>query len=594
MTDSVTKSLSSVPDCNINDTFILELKDAELHRKITYINNSDFEIPLSLNDKSIDYPYHCGDFHVFIDEKEINEDKIDKQGTYFCCLKIMMEEIKIPSHGSVNIIITCRWEDFYYFLSNLHYGFNYPDVAKYRLIIQNYSLKNILHIISINGKQAINNIDYNIQDNILLFNEIDIEPNRFYTINLFSISTPPDIGILKNIQSADKNIFSGFAIILIQHLLSDVIHLISTFNELGADKDGIFIVGIPYSTKHTTVKYLKHHGFNNIWIPSKYPFLEHVKQAIIHAIDYCVKTNKKILIVEDGGYAVPLFHREFLNKKEFFVGAVEQTTNGINLDKDIKDENKKKLKLVIPVVNVAQSKIKNSIEGPLIGRTVSKNIELIYEKSFSGIAGKKIGLVGYGTIGKEVAKSLKGRSSIVQIYDKEATAKSEARVDGYEVFESIIDLIKASQMIVESTGNVWTSNKNEMRRIIFSFKNNSYFVSASSKKMGIDPDEFKRLVYESETINWPGVGVKYKLRNDEGNYVILIADGYPINFFLGESVPDKEIAFILAWLYKCTEILAIKSRDIKPGIIDTNNENDKFGFFKAQNEITELNELTIN
>jgi hypothetical protein len=71
----------------------------------------------------------------------------------------------------------------------------------------------------------------------------------------------------------------------------------------------------------------------------------------------------------------------------------------------------------------------------------------------------------------------------------------------------------------------------------------------------------------------------------------LVADGFPINFFLGESVPNKSIAFILAWLYKYAKIISDRHKGREKGIITTDEtEDDRWGFFKSQKEIRKIHQ----
>jgi|GEM_PF-3295581 len=593
MTDFVTKKTNGIPECSITDEFFLSLKDADLHRTIQYKNNSQSDIPISINLKEFQFPYHCEGYKVFKDNEQVDNTKIIEKREFNVKIKIEHKEIILPGNGGILVLkISCKWRNFFSYLSDLYFTFDYSDEASYQLILRNYSLKNILHFITINGQLGSPESDYFIQENNVNFKEKKIIPRQqSFKLTLFSLATLPDNAILNTIKDKNKKIFSKYAIILVQHLLSDVVHLVNAFYSSGVGREGIFIVGIPYSTKSTTVKYLKRQGFENIWDPVDYPFLDYLRQAIEHSIKYARENAKKIIIVEDGGYIVPLIHDKFSESIDLFVGAVEQTTNGINLDKKIIENSQREI--LIPIISVAESKIKSDIEGPLIGRAVTKNIELIYEKTYRGIAGVNVGLIGYGTVGRAIAKSLKGREAIVNIFDKDPLVREEIKKHGFQSYLSIKRVIKKCKIIIESTGKFWTEKRFEMREIIFSFTNESYFVSASSKKMGINHDEFQNLIHVDEKINFPGIGVKYKLRNPNSSSITLIADGYPVNFFLGESVPDKEIAFIIAWLYKCAEILALNPGKIPSGIYNT-NKKDSFGFYQAQKDIRELLKLKIN
>ena len=579
--------------CTISDDIILGLKDAILCRTIHYKSNSSLSIPINISAKRFFFPYQCEDFIIDIDGtkaeptavKEINSSQV---------VTFSVTEIELKPRKELTFKIECKWRDIYIFLHDLHFTFKNDDIANYKFKISNYSLSKINYILEVNGEEAIKDTHYEESKTSIKINErqsVDEE----VSIRLFSINTPKTLGIIDAVKERGGNgtLFSKFTIIVIQHLLSDVIHLINAFSEMGAEKDSIFIVGIPYSTKHQTVKYLRRKQYKNIETPDNYPFNDVVKEVMINAIKHAKKYSKKIIVVEDGGYVVPLLHKEkcFANDIKLFKGAVEQTANGIWRDRELKVKNKIDIK--IPVVNVAESRIKQKLESPLIGRAVSKNIELIYNKKFRELAGEEIGLVGYGSVGREVAKNLKSLGAIVGVYENDTLNKIEAKYSGFKTYSTIKDLVKNCRIIIEATGKVWTEDSAGSAQVISEFQHGSYFVSASSKRMGIDYDVFPSWIDPKETENIPGIGIKCKLRNETESEITLIAGGFPINFFLGESVPDLAIAFILAWLYKSAEIIATKYRRIKPGIIDTNDKDDKLGFYQQQNIIATYHGLGL-
>lgn len=98
-----------------------------------------------------------------------------------------------------------------------------------------------------------------------------------------------------------------YIIFLIQHLLSDFVHFTEAFVQNGVPKEHIFIIGIPYSTKDKIVRYLNLKEFPYIATPKEYPFNDIVKTNLLKAIELAKSTDKKILIVEDGGYEVVKF-----------------------------------------------------------------------------------------------------------------------------------------------------------------------------------------------------------------------------------------------------------------------------------------------
>ncbi|HEY4482043.1 MAG TPA: NAD(P)-dependent oxidoreductase, partial [Candidatus Brocadiaceae bacterium] len=232
-----------------------------------------------------------------------------------------------------------------------------------------------------------------------------------------------------------------------------------------------------------------------------------------------------------------------------------------------------------PIINVAESDIKSKLESQLIGKAVCKNIELLIGKEYHGLGGKKIAIMGYGRTGSTIAEELRSMGANITILDVDAINIALAKEKGYHVVDWTEELIKDSDIIIEATGKMWC-NENE----ILEFKHGCYFLNASSKRLGINYDKFNCLIKPDSKVNLPGIGVRYTLSND--HVITLLADGYPINFFIGESVPDRKIAFILTMLFKSAELLLDEDgdREFPNGIVDTGLEP----FKSLQQEIANM------
>lgn len=564
------------PECQITDKLFVHHKDANLIREIIYSNPGLSDIPIGI--KEISYPYFCEDFSCRVNDKEITPEILEKN--YAKIIRFNLED-KVKPKEHFKIVVQCIWRDFISLLDNFEFLFTYSDKAKYTLIIEDFSLKDKLHIIFKNEILAIEKGDYFIGENNIHFNPIPISLQNYIKIKILTLSTPKELRTLSYFNYPPDQVkkFSDYIIIFIQHLLSDFVHLVNSFEKNGAEKKHIFIIGIPYSTKEKTRRYLNEMGYPNIETPKNYPFEETVKAVMEKAISLANNISKKILIVEDGGYAVPILHKYFLNDKDKFIGAVEQTTNGIWRDQEIK--NKDGIDYCIPIINVAESQIKSKLESPLIGRAVCRNIELLVGKEYHDLSGKKIALIGCGRTGTEIAENLKNRGCIVNIYDEDSIQRMVAKYKGYRVGNDAREIIRDSDIIVESTGKEWCCEDE-----ILEFKHYGYFLNASSKRLGINYEKFNRLVKSDSKVNLPGIGVRYTLQNNR--IVTLLADGYPINFFIGESVPDEDISFILALLFKSAEFIVDKNKNgqiLSNKIIDF-EENDELK--KLESKIAEI------
>lgn len=129
-------------------------------------------------------------------------------------------------------------------------------------------------------------------------------------------------------------LFADFTVLLVQHLLPDSEPLIDAFLYSCLRKN-LFVVGIPYSSKRDIlVRIAQKLDRNAICVPSVYPFYERqwcdtkVREVFDAAISNC-GVGQKLLIVEDGPYALPYLMRNRPNAAQYCVGVVQQTTRGL-------------------------------------------------------------------------------------------------------------------------------------------------------------------------------------------------------------------------------------------------------------------------
>lgn len=561
-------------DCRIEDVYVLSHQDAKIKRRIVYFNLSSSLYPVDLSQIQIKYFRGCRDFEVKVNGESVAftqpvhdfEKFLICEGTY-----------KLALNERLEIEIECTWPNFANLQENFPFIISYPEEIKYSLRIDKIYLENTKSLILKNGQIAEKLKDYFFDGGSIIFTDCGVHSGKTHTIEVRILSTPNTLDTLAyHVRGiSESKPFNNCILVIIQHLLGDFVHLAEAFYESGVSKDNMFIIGIPYSTKDQTVDYLRLNGYSNIETPKEYPFDNIVREILIKAMKLASNTSKPILIVEDGGYAVPLVHEEYRAKESLFVGAVEQTANGIWRDKDLSE--KKKLDYLFPIINVADSRIKEQLESPLIGQAVCRNLERLLGKEFTDVAGKVVGLVGFGRTGSQIATGLKSKGAAVKVFSTDAVDLARAKSEGYTVTSSYIDLVKGSKIVIEATGHQWAEEW-AGRAIIMSFENDSWFVSASSKRMGIDYAELGRIADPKKIIRIPGIGIQYEI---SGKRIMLVADGYPINFFNSESVPDKKIEFIPTLLFESARFLIENRGKLDKGIIEHQKNKDLNKIFEA-------------
>jgi len=359
-------------------------------------------------------------------------------------------------------------------------------------------------------------------------------------------------------RSKFADFFSKINIVVIQHLLGDFLHFVKAVEIIGIKKENLFILGIPYSTKDYVAKKLKKENYH-LWTPHEYPFYEDIKKVL----DILCDERKKFLVIEDGGYIVPLLHSKYDNLLPLCIGAVEQTANGIWKDREL--ERNKKLR--IPIINIAECDSKKTIESRLVADAIVTNIKILLKRKGKGLRGKSVLVNGYGSVGEMIAHHLKGDDvSSIMVYDIDPIKLAKAQNSGFYTDSHRPNLIEKSDIVICSTGQK-SVGKEEILRL----KNDAIVASASSKRVEIDFEEFDALTERKENIE--KVGVEYELTHNR-NRVLLLADGYPINFFDSESIPDEEIQFVPTLLLEGAVILSRYKLDL--GIYELSKFKEKY------------------
>jgi len=192
-------------------------------------------------------------------------------------------------------------------------------------------------------------------------------------------------------------------IIACQHILGTTFDLFEELFQKGLKPENVFLIGKCYSTNKQTFDLFKKKGANIS--EASFAFDSHISfdelfqkniEAFFKDIQSAVdlKSFEKIVILDDGGYLIALSN-DFLKGLKNVVG-IEQTTSGY--------EKVKNLKLHFPMLNIARSKAKLTIESPFIAEIAAKKIDKYLHKY--RIKNPNILVIGTGSIGSTLSSTL--------------------------------------------------------------------------------------------------------------------------------------------------------------------------------------------
>lgn len=353
-------------------------------------------------------------------------------------------------------------------------------------------------------------------------------------------SREPDLLRVKPFK--DKRVF------FVLHFLKDLIPFVKACERLGLDlRDGYFFYkDYPYPQREAIKKWLDEQGA--IVKPRSY-IVQYLEQLTKGPSDRA----GKILIVEDGGFFVTAIHREFRQLTPLVAGAVEQTTRGIrnaeNWQKE-KDENK----LQFPIISVATSKLKSEFEPRYISKAVIDNVKRLLPHI--ALNGKTATLFGCGAIGREIAKWLRQNGVNVTIFEPYSANRLWAQQEGFNIADCPGEASQNKNFVIGASGNESINSQ-----VIASLSHGTYLLSASSELYEIDMDELQRqqiTTQELENDSREVIGTDFILPPNN-RIVHVLANGYPINFWGFESMPEEASDLILSLILLCSAEVALGS-----------------------------------
>jgi S-adenosylhomocysteine hydrolase len=382
--------------------------------------------------------------------------------------------------------------------------------------------------------------------------------NKGGKLSLTINSNPPKVEtlpLLRYLANQNKGRVSleDLTVIIIPHLLTDFLSLIDALEEIGLDPDSTFIIGIPYSLKQHVVIRLWDRGYKNILAPLEYPFEKELDEVIEAAVKSAQSKGGKILVIEDGGYIVPRLHTHYPEYIPLFIGAVEQTANGIWAYQDIPESERK-----LTNINVAESDLKKRRESPLIGDAVYMNVSRLLDNVAKVSArDRDVLIVGFGSTGSRVAELFSKNGAKVTIYDQIESRREEARGAGFTVADDLDSAIKGKFLVVGCTGKVSIGISSLLRA-----DHRTIFVNASSKRLEVNHTELQNATLDTDSKR--GVTTYHLVIEKD---LLILANGYPVNFHDTESVPDKELQFIYGLIFAAAVYL-IQNPSLPTDIVD--------------------------
>lgn len=258
-------------------------------------------------------------------------------------------------------------------------------------------------------------------------------------------------------RAAQDRPLAGVTALMIQHQLGNHVPQTQALLDLGIAPGDLYWIDIPYTSTPAVREALREIGVpaknllvGDFRVLDKYaPFQRsRVQQFLLQLFE---DPPERLLVLDDGSYMLEAL-AGLRRRHRPGVAIVEQTTRGL-----IKIEESaalRQLSTELPIVNVARSKPKGTLEPPFIGVAVTDALRRRLGKAVRAGPKDRCLVLGYGAIGQQVATFAAGvlgfSRHCVHVYDNVKVRMRRAKEDGFSVWEK--DLRVRFELVIGCSG----------------------------------------------------------------------------------------------------------------------------------------------
>ena len=225
--------------------------------------------------------------------------------------------------------------------------------------------------------------------------------------------------LLNRARSADFRFGEDTALVAVQHMLLQSLDLFETVGAMGLDLKNCFALGKVYSNHPLVIEKLR--ALSVTVLDATVPLLGEFHDTFDRDVErlwevageaLAKRPIKRILILDDAGVCITKTPQEVLQR--YTVAGVEQTSQGIFLFETTPPP--------FGVMSWARSAVKLVIGGPIFSQCF---VEKFNEEFLHGVSpgGARVGIVGFGSIGRSVATLMMRQGAPLSIYDPDTAVQ---------------------------------------------------------------------------------------------------------------------------------------------------------------------------
>ena len=327
--------------------------------------------------------------------------------------------------------------------------------------------------------------------------------------------------------------FHGSGVLLHMHLTQETVELGRTFSAGGAK-----VVYLPSNRQPAAAEVLREavtHG-------SVFDSPERIE-----LLTGCLQNSSGFYVVEGNGRFVSAVHAPFEADWPFLraIRGVSEHTSGGGRIVDGLDPSCVR----IPIAAVYRCRLKRDLE---TGWGTAQSVTAALLRGLGRpIAGRRVGIIGFGAVGRGIARSVRTMGGHVTIADRSKEALLIARLQGFRV-ASIPDILAVSDVCLTATGSARVVTVDDLERC----KEGIILANVSNKSNEIDLADCERLGEHARHLSqWRAPG---------GARFFVLGGGLQVNHVLEDGNPAElmDISFalhavVIRWLIE---------ENIQPGV----------------------------
>lgn len=376
------------------------------------------------------------------------------------------------------------------------------------------------------------------------FNRINSDTSRaVQKINKLFSEKRDELFFNQIVRTFSLDHLKNHKVVIVSHIVPDILPFIKTLQGLAKE---ITVIPKPNSISFNILSQIPKEVIYSV---------SRTKLRDESVLQKLFPKNETSLIIDIGGYFASEQLVEFNNKEKRVLGIIEDTENGHRKYEKLGND------VQLPIVSVARSELKQN-EDDLVGYSVAFYTEWVIRKLRRLPKYLTCSIIGYGKLGKGVAKYLFNQNIKPLIYDNNPIKIVEAYKDGC-VPVTKKEILSNSDLIFCATGNA-SINKHDF----FDIRPGCHIASVTSSDDELDlskvDTQFSASI-ENDFVTRYG---------NENTYWYLINNGNAVNFIDRDSDRVSDFIRLVQAEIFCA-LQKLSNEKLSPGIHEIKQEDKK-------------------